>query len=242
MNYRLSLIFSLSFLIFSCTPSPEKQAQKLIERSIDAHQLSKNWEDVAAVKFKKMSRQMDENGAVASESEQWVEFRLKPYFEGKLTWEKDSVIHVANFNGSRMSYQMGENPIQNEGFLKSKRAEIETAFFAFAQPWNLSDESFNLAYEGVKSVGEGKIAESVQVAHGPNLDFSWIYFDPNSGRVVANQIQAKDHKSLIETVSYDESSGIVLAKEQKNYRIDDIGKKLFLQADYVYSDYQVTFE
>ncbi|WP_439489888.1 hypothetical protein [Algoriphagus sp.] len=242
MNYRLPLIFALSLLGLSCTPSPEKQAMELIEKSIDAHQFSKNWEDVATIKFKKLTRIVSENGALESESEQWVEFRLKPYFEGKLSWQKDSVQHIASFNGSRMSYQMGENVIQNEGFLKAKRAEIDAAFFAFAQPWNLLDENYTLSYEGAKTMEEGGIVEAVRVAHGPNSDFSWIYFDPNSGRVVANQLQAKDHKSLIETVSCDESSGLVLAKEQKSYRIDEVGKKLFLRAEYVYSDYQVTFE
>jgi len=242
MNFRLVQIFALSLLIFACSPSPEKQAQELIEKSIDAHQLSKKWENITSIKFKKMTRLLDENGTIESESEQWVEFRLKPYFEAKLTWTKDSILHVVNFNGSRTSYQMGENTIQNEGFLKAKRAEIDAAYFAFAQPWKLIEENANLSYQGQKTLEDGTTVESIRVDYGPDMDVWWFYLDPISAKVVANELHAKDHKSLIETISYDESTGLLLAKERKSFRIDDEGKKLFLRAEYLYSDYQVTFE
>ncbi|REG83387.1 DUF6503 family protein [Algoriphagus antarcticus] len=242
MKQRILLSIFLVTLFFSCSPSPEKEAKQLIEKSIQAHQLSKSWEDVATVKFKKWTRLLDETGAVESESEQWVEFRLKPYFEAKLTWNKDSVLHVVNFNGSKTSYQMGSNSIQNEGFLKAKRAEIDAAFFAFAQPWKLMDENANLEYEGQKTLESGKAVQSIRVDYGPDADVWWFYFDPESYNLVANELHAKDHRSLIENVSYDESTGFLLAKGRKSYRIDESGKKVFLRAEYLYSDYEVTFE
>lgn len=242
MNYKYLLSFLLTLLFFSCSPNPEKQAHELIEKSIAAHEFSKNWNDVSTIKFKKWTRLLDEGGAVESESEQLVEFRLKPYFEAKLTWTKDSVLHVVNFNGSRMDYQMGENSIQNEGFLKAKRAEIDAAFFAFAQPWKLLDESANLSYEGEQILESGKTLESIRVDYGPDSDVWWFYFDPVSHQVVANELQASDHKSLIENISFDQSTGLLLAKERKSFRIDDSGKKLFLRAEYLYSDFEVTVE
>lgn len=242
MKYNYLLSFLLVLSIFSCAPSPERQVQKLLEKSINAHQLSKNWEDVSSVKFKKLTRLLDESGALESESEQRVEFRLKPYFEAKLTWTKDSILHVANFNGSKMSYQMGANSIENEGFLKAKRTEIDEVFFAFARPWNLLDERAGLSYEGKKTLEDGKIVESVHVDYGPDSDAWWFYFDPESFQVVANEQHAKGHQSLMENSSYDESTGLLLAKEQKSYRTNDLGKKLFLRAEYLYSDYEVTFE
>jgi len=242
MNQRLLLAFLLTALIFSCSQSSEKQGQELLQKSIEAHQLPKKWDDISNIKFKKWTRLLDENGVVESESEQWVEFRLKPYFEAKLTWTKDSVLHVVNFNGSKTSYQMGANPIQNEGFLKTKRAEIEAAYFVFAQPWNLLDEKANLTYQGQKILENGKLIESIRVDYGPDSDVWWFYFDPFSYRLIANELHAKDHKSRIENTSYDESSGVLLAKERKSYRIDDSGEKVFLRAEYLYSDYEVTFE
>ncbi|WP_192349259.1 hypothetical protein [Algoriphagus sp. Y33] len=241
MNHRLILSFLLVTLIFSCTPSPEKQAEKLIEKSINAHELSKKWADVASIKFKKKKRILDENGAVDSEYEQWLEFRLKPYYEGKISWEKDSVLHVANFNGSKMSYQMGGNAIQNEGFLRAKKSEIDAAYFAFAQPWNLMDENASLMYEGQKTLEDGKKAEAVRADYGSDSDIRWFYFDSVSAQVVANELHDKN-LSLIENTSYDESTGFLLPKEQKSYRIDDARKKIFIQAEYLYSDYEVTFE
>lgn len=242
MNYKFLLIFAFSILIFSCTPSHEEQAQELVEKSIEAHQLSKKWEDVAAIRFKKLTRLLDEDGEVESESEQLVEFRLKPYFEAKLTWTKDSISHIVNFNGSKTSYQMGENSIQNEGFLKAKRAEIDVAYFAFAQPWMLADEDVNLIYEGEKTLEKGKPAESIRMELRLDSESKWIYFDPNSARIVAVERHTKGQNNLIETISYDETSGLLLANEQKSFKLDGNGNTQFLQAEYLYSDYQVTFE
>lgn len=242
MNFRLFQTFALSLLIFSCSPSPEKQAQVLIKKSIEAHQISKKWDKVSNIKFKKWTRLMNESGEIESESDQWVEFRLKPYFEAKLTWTKDSILHVVNFNGSKISYQMGANIIQNEGFLKAKRAEIDAAFFAFAQPWNLLDEHANLVFEGQKTLKGGKAIESIRVDYGPESDVWWFYFDPVTAQLVANELHAKDHKSLIENVTFDKSTGFIFAQERKSFRIDDSGEKLFLRAEYLYSDYEITFE
>ncbi|SFT86966.1 hypothetical protein SAMN04489724_2454 [Algoriphagus locisalis] len=242
MNYKSLLSIVLSLFFLSCTPSPEEEAQALVEKSIEAHELSKKWENVAAIRFKKLTRLLDEDGAVESESEQWVEFRLKPYFEAKLTWAKDSISHIVNFNGSKMSYQMGENSIQNEGFLKVKKAEIDAAYFSFAQPWMLADEDVNLIYEGQKTLEKGELAESIRIELGLDSESKWIYFDPNSARIVAAERHTKGQNNLIETISYDETSGLLLAKEQKVFKLDGNGNTQFSQAEYLYSDYQVTFE
>jgi hypothetical protein len=242
MNFKSLFSFLLPLFIFSCTPSPEKQAQKLLEKSIEAHQLSKNWENISSIKFKKMTRLLDESGVVESESEQWVEFRLKPYFEAKLTWTKDSILHVVNFNGSRTSYQMGENTIENEGFLKAKRAEIDAAYFAFAQPWTLLEENTNLSYEGQKTLKGGNSVESIRISLMSGLDENWIYIDPISEKVVAVEQHSNGKKRLIEIVTYDEATGLLLAKQQKNYTIDEDGKTQLVQAEYLFSDYQLTFE
>ena len=74
------------------------------------------------------------------------------------------------------------------------------------------------------------------------LDENWIYIDSVSANVVALEQHTAGKKRLIETISYDESTGLLLAKQQKNYMIDEEGKTQFLEAEYLYSDYQVTFE
>ncbi|MEP1085641.1 hypothetical protein [Algoriphagus sp.] len=242
MNCKSLLSILLALLFFSCSPSPEKQAQELIEKSLKAHQLSKNWGDVATIKFKKVTSSLDESGALENESEQWVEFRLKPYFEAKLTWTKDSILHVVNFNGSKTSYQMGDNSIQNEGFLKAKRAEIDAAFFAFAQPWSLLDENTSMSYEGQKTLENGEQVELIQVGNLPSPNPSWVYFDPVTFKVKAMERLEKDQKTLVENTSYDESTGLLFPKKQNKYRTDDAGKALILQAEYLYSDFEVTFE
>ncbi|MEP0714264.1 MAG: hypothetical protein ABJC55_20280, partial [Algoriphagus sp.] len=71
---------------------------------------------------------------------------------------------------------------------------------------------------------------------------SWVYFDPVTFKVKAMERLEKDQKTLVENTSYDESTGLLFPKKQNKYRTDDAGKALILQAEYLYSDFEVTFE
>jgi hypothetical protein len=238
---RFSVLITLLAFGFGCAKSTEKQAHEILEKSIEAHGGSEKWEKVTSLKFRKWTRLLTDSGTVESELDQVLEFRMKPYFEGKITWIKDSLVHVSTWDGAQMNYSMGGNEIQNADFLKAKKADFDAAFYAVAQPWKLMDEGAKLSYEGQKILENGQLAEVVLVEYGPESDSWWYYFDPTSFQLIGNEVQLKDHRSLIYTLTYEQAGDLVLHGKRVSYRINERGEKLYTRAEYLYSEYVITY-
>ncbi|WP_111670415.1 DUF6503 family protein [Algoriphagus litoralis] len=236
---NILFLFGLLIISISCASSPEKEAKVLLEKSMDAHGGSEAWKDLKSLKFRKWTRLLNEDGTTESELDQWHEFRFQPYFEGKITWTKDSITHVSIWDGAKMSYFMGENEVKNEDFLASKRKDFDAAFYAVAQPWKLLDAGTKLSYEGQKTLENGNRVEVIRVDYGPEADIWWYYFDPVSFEMVGNEVQLKDHRSLVYNLNFEAIQGFKLHGIRESWRVNENGEKLFLRAEYRYSDYQI---
>ncbi|MFN3761463.1 MAG: hypothetical protein ACK4SF_19795 [Algoriphagus aquaeductus] len=235
---RTLLLLTLAFQ-FACTKSPEQQAQDLLEKSIEAHGGQEGWENLSQLKFRKWTRLLDENGNIESELNQWHEFRSQPFFEGKITWEKDSIEHVISWDGAIIRYQMGANEVQNEGFLAAKKKDFDAAFYTVAQPWKLMDKGGKLIYEGKRTLENGAEVESIRVDYGQDSDTWWYFFDPVTFLMVGNEVQLKDHRSLVYDLSGEDVEGLKLHGTRESWRVNEKGDRLFLRAEYKYSEYQV---
>lgn len=237
-NQFATLILSLG-IFFSCSPNPEKQARELLEKSMSVHGGSDNWEKVEVLRFKKSTRMLNEDGTVENETEQLMEFRLKPFFEGKVTWVRDSVEHISSFDGVEARYSMDGNDIRNPDFLKAKKKELEEEFDLVAQPWQLlQDERVKLIYEGLKENSIGK-SEIIRVDYGPDQDVWWFYFDPETFRLTGNEVQMKDYRILIENLNYREVGPFLFYGERKSYWVNEKRGKLYLRAEYRYTDFEI---
>jgi hypothetical protein len=228
-------------LVFACSESPERKAQKILEKAIEAHGGQDAWDKISVLEFRKWTLLRGENGEVESELDQYHEFRFKPYFEGKITWTKDSIPHVLSFDGANISYFMGGNEVKNESFLASKKKDFDAAFYTVAQPWKLMDGGGTLIYEGQKTLENGQTVESIKVDYGPESDTWWYYFDAESFLMAGSEVQLKDHRSLVYDISMEQSDGMKLHGKRESRRIGGQGQKLFLRAEYQYSDYIITY-
>ncbi|MBN3583653.1 hypothetical protein JYB64_14735 [Algoriphagus aestuarii] len=236
-------LFTLVIQLIGCKPSPEQKAKEILKKAIEAHGGEEAWDQLELLKFRKWTRLLKEDGTIESETDQFMEFRLKPYLEGTISWKSDSVSHISSFNGSRMQYTMNGNSIQNPDFLKSKKSDFDAAFYVIAQPWKLlDDEGVSLTYEGQKTLLSGELAEVVRVNYGPDQDEWWYYFDPVTFKMLGNEVQLKDHRSLLENDSMEEVDPFIFYGERTSYRIDSTGKKQFVRAEYRYSDFEIKFE
>lgn len=243
-SYYLSyLIVICCFSVFclACGTSPTKQAELLLENSIQAHGGQEAWGQVEKISFRKWTQLLNEDGSIESETDQLQEFRLFPRFEAKISWESDSLLHISSFDGQRMSYMIGENEVKNADFLASKRQDVDAAFYVLAQPWKLLEDSgAELNYRGKKTLTDQREVEVIEVDYGPEEDTWWYYFDPNTSLMIGNEVQLKDHRSLIFNIEEDRSTPFVLHGTRESFRVNEKGEKLYLRALYRYSDYQIT--
>ncbi len=233
------LVLGALVLQFSCEENSEERARSLIQKSMEAHGGAEKWDAVTSLNFRKWTKLINEDGSVESELNQQMEFRFKPYFEGEMTWTKDSIQHFVTWDGKKMNYLMGVNEVKNPSFLASKKKDLDAAFYAVAQPWKLLDESAKLTYEGQKTLENGKLVEVIRVDYGPDTDVWYFYFDPNSAMLIANEVQTKDHRSLIYNLSFVEKSGFLLQGTRESWRVNEKGEKQFLIAEYSYTEYEI---
>lgn len=242
MNHKIGILLTLllGFSMLQCASNSEKRAKVVLEKSIKAHGGQEAWDNLESLKFRKQTKLLLEDGSIESETDQWILFRMKPYFEGSISWISDSVEHISTFDGTQMKYTMGGNSVQNPDFLKSRKKDFDAAFYVIAQPWKLlQDENATLTYEGQKKLDTGKLAESVRVNYGPEDDIWWFYFDPLSFEMVGNEVQLKDHRSYIENNSMVTADPFLFYGKRTSYRIDEDGKKIYVRAAYEYSDFEI---
>lgn len=236
----LSIIVVLS--LFSCS-TRDKQAVSIIEKSIEAHGGLEAWGKVQSISMVRDIWMFDESGATESNVRQENEFRIKPYFEAKMSWEKDSIQHRVVFDGLKTQYWMGSNEIQNEGFLAAKKKNIDAAFYVLTKPFDLLDESKHLTYEGMTELPGGVKMETVRVIDGdpkdPNIDVWWYYFDPKTFEIFAYKVKTSDHYSLVYNQGWDKTSGILLPARRESFRVDSLGNHLYRRALYGYGMYEI---
>ena len=238
-NCFLFLVMLLAFT--ACTPSPEQQALDLLDKSIAAHGGKEGWENLKGIKFQKWTRMLDAEGNVESELDQLHAFRFSPRFEGKISWRKDSISHLMSWDGAVFRYQMGENEVVNPDFLASKKKDFDAAFYTVAQPWKLLDKGGKLIYEGKKTLENGTEVESIRVDYGPDSDTWWYYFDSTTHLMLGNEVQLKDHRSLVYDLATEQGGQLFFHGKRESWRVDDSGKRLFLRAEYRYSNFELVY-
>ena len=93
--------------------------------------------------------------------------------------------------------------------------------------------------EGIKKLENGKEVAAIRVDYGLNSDTWWYYFDPSSYLMVGNEVQLKDHRSLVYDLSTEKADDLLFHGTRKSWRVDEAGKRLFLRAEYRYSNFEL---
>ncbi|EAZ80133.1 DUF6503 family protein [Algoriphagus machipongonensis] len=238
-RFSFILIGFVFSALLSCKPEKERKAHEVIKKAIKAHGGQKTWGQLELLNFKKKTTLFTEDGGVESEMMQDIQFRLIPYFEGSVSWENDGLKHLFTFDGATSSYFVGENAVQNQDFLNSKKKDFDALFYVIAQPWKLLEEGALMTYEGQKVIASGVSAEVVKVDYGPEQDLWWYYFDPVTFEMLGNEVQLSDHRSFVENNSMVKENPFLFYGERTSYRVDGKGNKLYVRAKYEYSDFEI---
>ncbi|TFV92365.1 DUF2029 domain-containing protein [Algoriphagus kandeliae] len=226
---------------WGCEPKEQRDARRIIEEAIEAHGGQENWDGLAEISFRKWTQLLLEDGSVEKETDQSISFTFHPEFSGKISWIQDSVEHVLSFSNSKTHYSIAGNPIENPDFLASKKKDFDAAYYAFAQPWKLLEEEGSVfSSEGIRQTPLGEAAV-VRVEYGEGNDVWWYYFDPVTKKMIGNEIQLSDHRSLVENIDFNQVSPFTFYRTRKSYRINQAGEKLYLRADYLYDNFEFKF-
>jgi hypothetical protein len=241
-----NVFFLLLFLtILSCSRGTEERAVEILEKSIAAHGGNEKWESLTDFSFQKNSWLYDEAGTLESQTQVDHIYRYKPYFEGVMSWEKDSIRHEFKFDGLKSSYRMGSNEIQNPGFLQSRKLDFEGTHYVLVKPFDLLKSAKKLDYLGKTKLHNEVEVEVVQVVDGdpedPATDVWWYFFDPNTFQLVAYRVKTSGHYAQVYNKELAQQSGLLFPAKRESYRVDSAGNHLYLRAAYTYDNFKLNF-
>jgi hypothetical protein len=242
MKFQPNFIIAILIgLITYCTPSSEKKAVAIIKKSIATHGGADAWNSLESFSLEKETWLFLEDGTLETHSIQNIEFRKQPFFEAYMSWVKDSITHKIIFDGARTRYWMGENEIQNEGFLANKKKDVDAAYYVLTKPFDLLQQGKNRKYLGITTMVDGREVETIQVIDGdpkdPGVDIWWYFFDRESFQIVGYRVKTSDHFSMVYNQDWDNSTGILFPQKRESYRVDSLGNHLYLRAKYDFREY-----
>lgn len=232
------LLFGLSFFIFSC--KKELTAKEIVEASIEHHGGLDHWNKLKELSFEKTTTLFYEDGSVESHSVQNQTFTFNPRPVYKLKHKQDTATVSLIWDDEYVHKMVNGFPVQDSTEIEKARNSILAAHYVIKQPFDLVSDNAELELKGDTLLGNKRAFEvAVEYAGDTPISDRWSYFiDAETFEVLANKVILQDHSSWVENLTFDTSTGFKFNAHRKSYRLDSIGKKAYLRAEYFYKDFR----
>jgi hypothetical protein len=254
---KLSHLLLLLFLAISCTPATEdtakqvdryeqiadEKAREIIRASIEHAGGMERWEQMQQLRYTKDFSLLLESGEVEKSYEQVHDYQYNPMVIDIQSQENGQLIHTLLQEGVYSRTIDGESADLSQDVLAKA---VNTSTYVVGMPFKLLDPGVDITYEGGTQMEDGRMVDVIRVSYDADqhdnhstTDVWKYYFDKEDRKIVANWVKTSDHFSLVENVSFVRAGGILFNKERKSYRVDSLGQRLWLRAEYVYDNYEV---
>lgn len=229
----------------NASTAEEPTALQVVEKGIQKAGTMEKWKNIASLQYNKKSRLLLENGEVESEVTQHHHYVYRPNKNVRIAWavDKDSFFIVHNDSISR---KFKNDSLIDQG--EKVKAAVNSSMYVLGMPFKLLDKGTVLSYEGLTSFNGKDTIHNVKATYAPfeyqnhsTQDDWWYHFDKNTGSFVGSLVYHAPTYALIENLSMIKEKGLTFPKRRKSYRCDANGKKIFLRAEFWYSDYSVEF-
>ena len=256
MRYLLLLILLFSI---SCTehqhtekaPNPFDQidvpkVKEILQKAIAHAGGMEAWEAIRQLSYTKDFSLLLESGEVEKEYKQQHVYQYDPISIDIQSTENGQLIHTQLQNGQYSRTVDGQTvDVDPETLAKA----INSSTYVIGIPFKLLDPGAEISYEGQQALPDGQMADVLTVSYNAekhenhsSTDVWKYYFHPETGEVLANWVQTGDHANIIENLSFERVGGILFHKHRKSYRLDSLGNKAYLRAEYFYGNYDIFFE
>ena len=220
----------------------DQKAGSIIKKAIEYAGGLENWQSIQKLSYTKEFKLLTENGEVEKGFEQTHHYQYDPTIIDILSIENGDTVHTSLSDGQ---YQRMINGGKSNVPEESLKRAINSSLYVIGIPFKLLDPGAVITYLGVDTLNN-KPVDIIQVAYNSDKFENhssteiWKYFfDQETAAVVANWVQTGDHSNIIENLEFERVGGILFHKKRKSYRLDSLGNKAYLRADYYYGNYSV---
>lgn len=242
------LIVLALFLLMACGSSMEEtghdrfaqitdpDARSILAAAIDHAGGLERWDSIKRLRYTKDFSLLFASGDTERSYSQIHDYRYDPVLLDIVSIENGDTIRTVLENGS-YSRTVNDSLITMDQ--STLEQAVNTSTYVVSMPFKLLEPGTELKYLGEKELEDGRMVDVLEVGYGSDSDTWRYYFDRPERKIVANWVQTSDHYSLVENLTFERVGGILFNKERKSYRVDSLGNKLYLRAEYLYDNYQV---
>ena len=241
---RFGFFTLLAILIISCQQPQEKNlALEIVEKGVEAHGGLEAWKAINTLSFDKTTMLFLEDGSIERRIDQRQTFQLNDTLRGSIRGLKTSTDVGYDYDDGIFFRVENDSTWQvtDQKEIDALSYSFFAAHYVICQPFELLSDNAELTYGGETKIGERQchIVNVTYKNDGENAD-KWSYiFDAETNELVANKVVLSDHTSWIENLTFDATTGIKFNEQRKSYRLDENGNKLYLRAEYFYSNYSI---
>ncbi len=240
-------IFSVTILLLSLSQCKQSQSEKgkvktslpvtmddssrvIINRAIAFAGGEDAWHNTKTISYDKKSTSYDSTGSVSRVVDQHFDFMMEPKFKAKVTYRLQdtsiTLIHDGSmarkfYNGKRSEEQKDIDGAWNSCYGSQ---------FVLCMPFKLKDPGITASYMGDVKMKDGRQAQLIKTSYmkgaGTNPGHIWYYyFEPGSGKLLANSLNGKNNFWDYTTYeSYERVGGLLLPQVRKSYKADTLNK------------------
>ena len=242
--YLRAGVLCFGFLMFlGCQSDSKLSAEAIIEKTIQAHGGIEKWQDVKQLSFDKSVTLFNEDGSTEISTDQFQLFRFGEKLFVKLEWEQEGNDMQIIYENDKVTKMVNDSIVTNEAELARAENAVFAAHYVVCQPFDLLKSGATLTLDETIT-HNGKECYVIKVNYpGDDEDADqWYYIiDPDSFEVVANQVVLTDHTSWVENLTYDDQTDFQFNSHRKSYRLNEVGEKTYLRAEYFYENYSVEY-
>lgn len=261
LHLFMRTILPTAFLLLaylSCTRAPtnlpvstdlyahitDAQAKALIKAAIQEAGGWENWVKIRELSYQKNFELYSESGSLEQRYEQTHRYIYQP----------EQVLEIRSVEGgdtliTRLQEGLYSRVKNGEWLTEADPASLEkainTSTFVIGHPFKLLDPGTQVRYLGPDTLYNGIAVEAIEAtydaaAHSNHSSSdAWIfYFVTDRPILVASLVDAGDHFSLVENLSFQQAGGISWPMARKSYRATASGDTLYLRASYWYDAWQ----
>ncbi len=186
------------------------------------------WQQKKSLSFDKKSITYDSSGKNIREVDQHMDYMIQPTYKTNITYKlHDTAITLLHdgekarklYNGRVSDEQKDIDGAWNSGFGSQ---------YVMCMPYKLKDPGIKAEYVGLVTLSDGLPAQVIKTSYmkgaGSNPDHIWYYyFEPGTGKLLANSLQGKNHYwDYTRYVQFEKSGGLLLPSVRMGYTADTL--------------------
>lgn len=264
--FKYSLCIVSLFVLFSCTSNnkpdqepdepvssvkispynalPDNEAGTIVRKAIEYFGGWENWVSKNTVSYYKTTSYLDSTGTETRSVGQLHQYQLQPTFKARMSWEENGDQYVIINNGQQAwKFKNGEE-MTDQG---SKNQAWNSSFgshYVFSMPFKLTDPGTILTFEGLDTLDNGKVVNSLKVEYEEGAGSSggmhdwWYFFDPETNELIANFLDHGHGYSYTSYEGFEEVDGIRIQKKRHSYDTNENRGIGYLETTYKNEDVQ----